>query len=48
VIAIPHQAQSCSALERPLGLKLACLVTERVSDVWRLRNFDPKAPARVK
>jgi serine/threonine protein kinase/DNA-binding SARP family transcriptional activator len=48
VIDIPYPAQFCRAVERPSGLKLACLVTETVSDVWMLQNFDPKAPARAR
>jgi len=48
VIPIPYHAEYCRALERPAGLKLACVVVETDTDVWMMQNFDPKAPARAR
>ncbi len=43
-ISLPWKNADCVPLEHPTGLKLACTVTEQISDVWKTENFDP-APA---
>jgi len=48
VISIPPEANVCSALERPAGLKLACMMVESDSDIWMIQDFDPKASARAR
>lgn len=41
-IAMPWKNADCAPLERSTGLQLVCTVEGRVSDAWKIENFDPE------
>jgi Tol biopolymer transport system component len=40
MVSIPGVNQACSAVERPGGLRVACVRGTSVSNVWMVENFD--------
>ncbi len=43
VANVPFEDAACTPVERPAGLAWLCLVSESVSDIWMIENFDPAA-----
>ena len=43
IATVPFENAGCTPVERPAGLAWLCLVSESVSDIWMIENFDPAA-----
>ncbi len=41
IATVPFENAGCTPVERPAGLAWLCRVSESVSDIWMIENFDP-------